>query len=303
MALHRTRGRRDSRPPDSRPLRQAGKRPTILFISTFDSPLGRIWFAADRTHLLQVQMPVSGGGSRLLRERLLRWYGPVEWKDGGDVCAAFAAELERFFSGEPLAFKTPARPRGTEFQERVWKEVARIPYGETRTYAEIARRIANPRGARAVGQANRANPLPLLIPCHRVTAAGGTLGGYAPGVEQKRFLLRLEGSLPPAEEDQRAAVPPPGSRSTPPAPEGTRDVAIRYARVDPRRIVLLKSLLEGYEGHVVVRTKDPKKGVVQLLVSPDFLEEIDQVLRDLARWIWMESAEGPPTVHFRERGT
>ncbi len=107
-----------------------------------------------------------------------------------------AAQLEEYFSGTRTSFSLPLAPRGTAFQLDVWKALADIPYGVTTTYGELARRVGRPGAARAVGQANGANPLPIVVPCHRVVAADGGLGGYAGGADTKRRLLALEGAAP-----------------------------------------------------------------------------------------------------------
>lgn len=103
-----------------------------------------------------------------------------------------AAELGEYFAGRRRNFTLPLAPRGTEFQQRVWSELRRIPCGETRTYGEIARAIGQPRACRAVGMANNRNPIAILIPCHRVIGRDGSLTGYAAGLNVKRQLLELE---------------------------------------------------------------------------------------------------------------
>ena len=102
-------------------------------------------------------------------------------------------QLLDYFRGERHTFDLPLAPEGTPFQHSVWKALAEIPWGQTRSYGDIARRVGRPGGAQAVGQANRKNPIPILIPCHRVIAADGTLGGYAYGLPLKQKLLELEG--------------------------------------------------------------------------------------------------------------
>ena len=109
------------------------------------------------------------------------------------LLARAAEELEEYFSGKRKFFDLPLNPRGTAFQRKVWTELGRIPYGQVATYGEIAMRAGSPKGFRAVGQANHRNPLPILIPCHRVVAAHGRLGGYGGGPELKIQLLQLEG--------------------------------------------------------------------------------------------------------------
>lgn len=103
-----------------------------------------------------------------------------------------AAELGEYFAGRRRNFTLPLAPRGTEFQQRVWSELRRIPSGETRTYGEIARAIGQPRACRAVGMANNRNPIAILIPCHRVIGRDGLLTGYAAGLTVKQQLLELE---------------------------------------------------------------------------------------------------------------
>ena len=104
-----------------------------------------------------------------------------------------ATQLQEYFAGKRREFDLPLDPQGTDFQLRVWDELKKIPYGETRTYAQIAEAVGSPKGFRAVGLANNKNPLPIVVPCHRVIGAGGKLVGYAAGIKVKRYLLELEG--------------------------------------------------------------------------------------------------------------
>ena len=115
-------------------------------------------------------------------------------------------QLDEYFDGQRQAFHLPLRPEGTEFQKKVWQVLCRIPYGQMISYRELAPRVGAPRAFQAVGQANGHNPLPILIPCHRVIAANGTLGGYSGGLERKRFLLHLEGHDLPAPSVPRRRV-------------------------------------------------------------------------------------------------
>ncbi|HNY42197.1 MAG TPA: methylated-DNA--[protein]-cysteine S-methyltransferase [Bryobacteraceae bacterium] len=104
-------------------------------------------------------------------------------------------QLRHYFSGTLHTFDLPWRTSGTLFQESVWRMVYAIPYGRTRTYMDLARELNSPGAVRAVGTANGTNPLPILIPCHRVVATGGGMGGYGGGVDLKRRLLALEGAI------------------------------------------------------------------------------------------------------------
>lgn len=102
------------------------------------------------------------------------------------------AELKEYFAGERKEFTVPVRLMGTDFQKKVWAALAEIPYGGTATYGEIAARIGSPKACRAVGTANHHNPVPIIVPCHRVIGAGGSLTGYGGGLEVKAYLLILE---------------------------------------------------------------------------------------------------------------
>ncbi|MEM7483354.1 MAG: methylated-DNA--[protein]-cysteine S-methyltransferase [Acidobacteriota bacterium] len=110
------------------------------------------------------------------------------------LLASLAHQLDDYFSGNRMTFDLPLDPPGTTFRRRVWQELLTIPYGETRTYGEIANAIGDPGATQAVGQANHHNPIGILIPCHRVIGADGSMVGYASGVERKKWLLRLEGA-------------------------------------------------------------------------------------------------------------
>jgi methylated-DNA-[protein]-cysteine S-methyltransferase len=110
------------------------------------------------------------------------------------IMTALTDELDAYFRGKLRSFSVPLDPaEGTPFQRRVWHELIRIPYGETRSYAEVAAAVGNPRGARAVGLANKRNCIPIVIPCHRVIKSDGGLGGYDSGLDTKKALLCLEG--------------------------------------------------------------------------------------------------------------
>lgn len=104
-------------------------------------------------------------------------------------------ELEEYFQGKRKELSVPLKPDGTEFQKKVWKALTEIPYGETRTYGEVAAAVGNDKASRAVGMANHCNPIPVIIPCHRVIGKNGKLTGYAGGLEKKTALLDLERSF------------------------------------------------------------------------------------------------------------
>lgn len=110
------------------------------------------------------------------------------------VLRVLASELEAYFAGELRDFSVPLSPKGTAFQRRVWDALVQIPYGETTTYGELARRLSDPNATRAVGLANGKNPIAIVIPCHRVIGASGRLVGFGGGLDRKRALLTLEGA-------------------------------------------------------------------------------------------------------------
>ena len=104
-------------------------------------------------------------------------------------------QLTEYLDGKRKSFDLPLAAKGTEFRKQVWQALCEIPYGQTRTYKQIAEAIGNPKSVRAVGMANNRNPLIIVVPCHRVIGSDGKMVGYAAGVDKKEFLLRLEGSL------------------------------------------------------------------------------------------------------------
>jgi len=110
------------------------------------------------------------------------------------ACADAAREIDEYFRRERSEFTIPLAPRGTEFQLRVWNELQKIPFGTTISYSELARRIGRPKAVRAVGAANGANPIPVVIPCHRVIGSDGSLTGYGGGLSRKQELLAIEGA-------------------------------------------------------------------------------------------------------------
>lgn len=119
----------------------------------------------------------------------------TEEKSGGkisELSELAALQLREYFDGRRKAFELPLEPKGTDFQKKVWNALLEIPYGETRSYKDIADRINCPKGFRAIGQANHNNPISIVIPCHRVILADGSLGGYGGGLDTKKLLLELE---------------------------------------------------------------------------------------------------------------
>ncbi|WP_446725002.1 methylated-DNA--[protein]-cysteine S-methyltransferase [Nocardiopsis sp. N85] len=154
--------------------------------TTMDSPLGELTLYGDGKALGGVLTPAKDG-----RER----HVPTDWiREDGDtgVLADAITQLRAYFTGELRDFDLPLAPAGTDWQRQVWSALTTIPYGETAGYGELAREIGRPTASRAVGMANGRNPISIIVPCHRVIGADGTLTGYAGGLERKRFLLALE---------------------------------------------------------------------------------------------------------------
>ncbi len=148
----------------------------MQFFDMYDSPLGEILLCEEDGALTGLSFSPFAAqaicGSKLLDRA--------------------KEQLRAYFARELTEFSLPLAPRGTEFQRRVWGQLALIPYGATVSYADIAYAIGAPRAFRAVGGANGRNPIPIIIPCHRVIAANGGLGGFSAGLDKKRFLLGLE---------------------------------------------------------------------------------------------------------------
>lgn len=153
------------------------------------SPIGRLELVEEAAALVAIRFDAPADGS------------PAHDRGGSPVLALAHRQLTEYFAGRRRAFDLPLRPAGTEFQRRVWEVLGTIPWGTTTTYGAIAARLGLPPGAsRAVGAANGANPIPVVLPCHRVIGADGTLTGYAGGLERKALLLRLEGVGTPADQ-------------------------------------------------------------------------------------------------------
>ena len=146
--------------------------------------------------------------------RIRKYLGGTITPGSNEHIEAVEAELARYFAGELTEFTVPLLTPGTEFQQKVWNALRAIPYGETRSYEEIARAIGKPKAVRAVGSANGANRIPIVIPCHRVVRADGSLGGYGGELWRKRFLLELEGHTRFIEPQQRLALSPESPAAT-----------------------------------------------------------------------------------------
>jgi len=163
-----------------------------------NSLAGPLFLAASDKGLVALEFDARQPGQQTIRPnpRDLRVENDhVRFEQSDGALKPYLLELEEYFSGTRRKFDFPLDLRGTEFQVACWRALLAIPYGETRTYADIARAVGRPQGFRAVGMANNRNPVAIVVPCHRVIASDGTLCGYGGGLEIKRKLLELEGAL------------------------------------------------------------------------------------------------------------
>lgn len=164
-----------------------------LYWSSIATPIGEYTIIATESGVCWIGSPGASVDEGLFRiKRWIPTYRAVKDQQAVPLQLAIA-EMQRYFARERVQFTCPLDLRGTPFQLLVWEQLCRIPYGETRTYGEIALAIGRPTASRAVGAANGANPIPLIVPCHRVIGSDGSLTGYAGGLANKSWLLSLEG--------------------------------------------------------------------------------------------------------------
>ena len=155
-----------------------------------DSPLGRLYLAEQNQHLCALTL---GEGARdKLFSYLKKAFPDQDIEASKPKLNAVIQQLNEYFARDRTSFDLNLHLKGTDFQKQVWDELEKIPYGKMISYGELAKRLNNPGGMRAVGAANGQNPIPIIIPCHRVIAADGSLGGYTGGLDVKRKLLDLE---------------------------------------------------------------------------------------------------------------
>jgi len=155
---------------------------TRRYHTTTDSPIGELLLVGDGTALSGLYMQAGPAPKRI----------DPSWERSDAAFVDAVEQLAEYFDGRRLEFDLPLAPQGPPFQRQVWQALREIPYGETITYGEQARRIGHPDAARAVGAANGQNPIAVIVPCHRVIGANGSLTGFGGGLERKRLLLDLE---------------------------------------------------------------------------------------------------------------
>lgn len=157
-----------------------------MYFRYHDSPIGSLLLSGDTTGLQQVLMDIDDKP----------WRIDEHWRSATDELDEVCRQLDEYFAGRRQRFELPLAPQGTVFQQAVWQALQSIPYGQTSSYSALAAEIARPKAVRAVGAANGANPIAIIIPCHRVIGRDGSLTGYAGGLPRKALLLRLEGAQP-----------------------------------------------------------------------------------------------------------
>ena len=169
-----------------------------LHCTNVDSTIGPLFLAASGQGLFALEFDARLPGQQSIRpnpRHLREEKKGVAFEDSPRFMRLYVKELEEYFAGKRRQFDFPLDLRGTDFQISCWRALVAIPYGETRSYADIARTVGKPNAFRAVGMANNRNPIAIVVPCHRVIASDGTLCGYGGGLDVKRKLLELEGAL------------------------------------------------------------------------------------------------------------
>lgn len=170
----------------------------ILYSTVVSSSVGPLFLATSQKGLVALEFEKRVPGQQTIRPNprdLRAENGHLRFEESASALRPYTRELEEYFAGDRREFSFALDLRGTEFQLACWRALLAIPYGETRTYADIARAVGRPQGFRAVGMANNRNPVAIVVPCHRVIASDGTLCGYGGGLDVKRKLLELEGAL------------------------------------------------------------------------------------------------------------
>ncbi|MBB3112616.1 O-6-methylguanine DNA methyltransferase [Paenibacillus phyllosphaerae] len=171
---------------------------TTIYWDEMDSPIGPLVLAATDDGLCHVDFGRFADQSAPLTAWAKRYRGPAEWSNAPTQLhiAEARRQLGEFFAGERQAFELPLDLWGTDFQKKVWKALTEVPFGQVCSYKDIAEAIGQPKAVRAVGGANNRNPIPVIVPCHRIIGASGALVGYGGGLPIKTYLLQLEGRRP-----------------------------------------------------------------------------------------------------------
>ncbi len=158
-----------------------------MLYSSYDSPVGHLLLVRSDRGLTEISFDYD-------RMRLQKAMANETWEKDDEALDPYRGELQEYFSGSRREFAQPLDLKGTDFQLRCWNGLLEIPYGQTCSYADLAKKVGSPKGFRAVGMANHDNPIPIIVPCHRVITSDHKLGGYGGGLDLKEKLLRLEGA-------------------------------------------------------------------------------------------------------------
>ncbi len=156
-----------------------------MYQKSYKSPIGTLYIVEENEKIIEIRYENE-------KEEVL--------EKNTKILEKAVQELEEYFKGKRKEFDIPLNPKGTEFMKKVWKELQKIPYGKTTSYGKIAEKIGNPKASRAVGMANHNNPIPIIIPCHRVIGKNNKMVGYALGIDKKEYLLNLELKVKETEE-------------------------------------------------------------------------------------------------------
>lgn len=149
----------------------------MIYKKIIETPIGKIYIAEENNKIIEINLESKRNNYEIKNTKVL---------------SLAEKQLLEYFEGKRKKFDLPLKLKGTPFQEKVWNELLKIPYGETRTYGEIAKNIENPKAARAVGMVNHNNPISIVVPCHRVIGVNNKLVGYGLGIDKKQYLLELE---------------------------------------------------------------------------------------------------------------
>jgi len=168
---------------------------TDIFYSELNTPLGIITITANKTGVLRIDFGDYDSNHIVINNWLKKWLDTNNIQQNDELLFASRQQLTEYFLGKRKEFNLPLLLFGTPFQKLVWQTLTNIPYGETRSYKEIALEINSPKSVRAIGGANHLNPIPIIIPCHRVIGSNGELVGYGGGIEIKKYLLEFEKNM------------------------------------------------------------------------------------------------------------
>jgi methylated-DNA-[protein]-cysteine S-methyltransferase len=165
----------------------------MVYCTSFDSKIGLIYIASSENGVCKISLP------RESKKDFLAWlhknFSDGEVRENKSRNKEVIEQLTRYFNGRLAKFSCDIDLIGTPFQKRIWRELSKIAYGSTITYKQLAKRVGTSKGFQAVGRANAANPVPIIIPCHRVLGTDGSFVGYGAGIKTKEFLLKLEGAI------------------------------------------------------------------------------------------------------------